>query len=68
MTHWLADPAPAGFCFCGRAPFAQHLQPPRPFQAEAGNARLAWNDPLIPAQAGIQGPGLGPRFRGDERK
>src|SRR5262245_6818492 len=24
--------------------------------------------PLIPAQAGIQGPGLGPRFRGDERK
>jgi hypothetical protein len=24
--------------------------------------------PLIPAQAGIQGRGLGPRFRGDERK
>src|SRR5262249_47443334 len=24
--------------------------------------------PLIPAQAGIQGPGLGPRFRGDERR
>ncbi len=25
-------------------------------------------DPLIPAQAGIQGQELGPRFRGDERK
>ena len=24
-------------------------------------------DPLIPAQAGIQGQELGPRFRGDER-
>ena len=25
-------------------------------------------DPLIPAEAGVQGRELGPRFRGDERK
>ena len=31
------------------------------------DAVYAKHDPLIPAQAGIQGQGLGPRFRGDER-
>src|SRR5439155_10573694 len=33
-----------------------------------GDERSKQQTPLIPAQAGIQGQGLGPRFRGDERK
>src|SRR5437870_4641635 len=32
-----------------------------------GDERSKQQTPLIPAQAGIQGQGLGPRFRGDER-
>jgi len=38
----------------------------RPELAMGGAAQLE-QAPLIPAQAGIQGQELGPRFRGDER-
>src|SRR5215467_15718910 len=47
---------------------ARRSREPASVEDRSRMASTTQQTPIIPAKAGIQGRGLGPRFRGDERK